>query len=944
MTKIPLPDLDQPVNYALLEEAVLSYWDEVDAFARSVQERPASKPYVFYDGPPFATGTPHYGHLLGSVMKDIVPRFWTMQGFRVERRWGWDCHGLPIENIIEKELNLQGGKKGIEAYGIKQFNDACRSAILRFDADWKKVIRRLGRWVDMENSYKTMDLSFMESVWWGFKTLYDKGLIYQGRKIILYCPRCSTPLSNFEIAMDNSYQDVEDHSLIVKFPLRTQPHHFFLAWTTTPWTLIGNVGLAIDPQATYVQIKQGDEFYYLAEARLEALAPKATVTATLKGQDLVSKNYQPLYSYLPLNDQSPAHFVAAADFVSLTEGTGIVHTAAMYGEDDYRLAQTEKLPLVDMLDDQGKFLPFVTPLKGIFYKQAETWIVDDLSSRSLLFSQTKLVHSYPFCYRCQTPLYYNAVPAWFIDIQKLKPELVKHNQAINWYPAHLKQGRFGKGLMTAPDWNISRSRYWGTPMPVWHNPNYPGKLRLIGSLAELKKWAVDSDQAAAIQDLHRENLDDLELWLDDERTLKGRRIPEVFDCWVESGSMSFAEHHYPFANKAKFEARFPAQYIVEYIAQTRAWFYTLHVMAVALFGKPAFQNALTTGTIMAEDGSKMSKSKKNYPDPLQVIHDFGVDSLRLYFASSPVMKTAQNVNFSRETINDIRKKTLNLIWNVFKFYHLYNSTPANSKLPPPDGHIMDRWLISLTQSLHQTVSQAMKDYEVVTASRNLMDYVQALSTWYLRLSRDRLRQPADPSQGVLVTAIKTWCLLAAPIIPFITEVIYQHLPGPKLDSIHLELWPTADLSLIDDQLEAEMVFVRQICEKAHALRQAAGIKVRQPLATLTVKSPLNLRPDLIEVLKTELNVKAVILQATPSTLEVELDLKLTPELKQEGETRDFIRTIMNQRKILGIDPHNWIDIEAPTWPQPHTETIKTKVKAKTLSLGSKLKVCLHSSV
>ncbi len=585
MTSLKINNPQEKVDLAKLEHEVLAYWDETKAFEKSVEIRPEDKRYVFYDGPPFATGLPHYGHILTSVVKDVIPRYFTMKGYRVDRVWGWDCHGIPIENMIEKELELKGGKKGIEEMGVDKFNAACRTAILRFDKEWEKIIRRIGRWVDFTHSYKTMDLPYMESVWWAFKTLGDKEMLYEGRKVILYCPRCATPLSNFEIAMDNSYKDVEDHSIFVMFKLKGTQNEFFVAWTTTPWTLIGNVGLAVDPKATYVKVSVGDNAIWVAEKRVAAATQEENwevkILEKVTGDKLVGREYEPIYPYLPVGDKK-AYYVGAGDFVSLEEGTGIVHTAALYGEDDYVFAQKLDLPCVGMLDDQGRYLDFVEPLKGIFFKKAEEWIVQDLIDRDLLLRAEKSVHSYPFCYRCETPLYYTAVPAWFINIQKMKADIVKQNETINWYPDYLKHGRFGKGLETAPDWNISRSRYWGTPMPVWRNET---ATRIIGSLEELKKWAVEPEKVTNLTDIHREFLDDIEVWVDEAKTVKGKRIPEVFDCWVESGSMPYASLHYPFEHKELFEASHPAQFIVEYISQTRAWFYTLHVMSVGIFGK-----------------------------------------------------------------------------------------------------------------------------------------------------------------------------------------------------------------------------------------------------------------------------------------------------------------------------------------------------------------------
>ena len=924
MTKINLKvtNFSSALDHARHEEEVLNYWDETHAFERSVSERPTNKPYVFYDGPPFATGLPHYGHLLASTAKDVVPRYWTMKGYRVERTWGWDCHGVPIENMIEGELGLTGGKKGIEDLGIDKFNAACRASILRYDEEWKKSIRRLGRWVDMDHSYKTMDKNFMESVWWAFSELYKKDLVYQGRRVILYCPRCSTPLSNFEIAMDNSYKDVESHSVYVKFKLTGKDHEYFVAWTTTPWTLPGNVSLAVNPNATYVLVESGNDQLWFAED----LAPKKLkVLKSVKGTGLVGLTYEPLFAFLPIGN-SKSYVVCAADFVSLEDGTGIVHTAAIYGEDDYQLAVKEGLPTIPMLDDQGKFLDFVTPLAGQFYTKSQDWIIKDLEGRNLMFKSGRTTHSYPFCYRCGTALYYNAIPAWFINIQKLKPELIKQNQSIALYPDFLKNGRFGKGLETAPDWNISRSRYWGTPMPVWIGEK--GNIRIIGSIEELQKWSVK--KISNLDDLHREFIDDLAVYVDDDRTELGRRIPDVFDCWIESGSMPFASVHYPFENKEVFESRYPAQYIVEYIAQTRAWFYTLHVLSTSLFGVPSFENAVTTGTILAADGSKMSKSKKNYPDPNLLINKYGVDSLRLYLMSSVVMK-ADNLSFSESAVDDIRKNVMNIWWNIFAFYKSAVPPTPNSQLPPTITHPLDKWLLSKIEGLTQTVTTSMDNYDVVAASRPLMAFAKEFSTWYLRLSRERLRENVQ-SQAVFAYALVRYSLLMAPFAPFMSERIYQNMPD-HLDSIHLELWPHSNQTLFDPKLESSMQVIMQIIEKGHAGRKEANIRLRQPLPSLT--TPGVISDEFKEIIKDELNVKSVL------TGEFSLDTQLTPELIDEGTTRDLMRDIQGERKRLGLSPGDVVTVTLPSWPAAWTEEIKHKVNAIFLIKGDVLIVEHH---
>lgn len=955
-------------DFSKLEEEVLQFWDETNSFEKSVENRSKENPYIFYDGPPFANGLPHYGHLLSSTSKDVFPRYQTMLGNRVERVWGWDCHGVPIENAIEKELGLKGGKKGIEALGIHKFNEACRSSIMVYDKEWKKTIRRLGRWVDFDHAYKTMDTNYMESVWWGFKQLFEKDLVYQGRKVILYCPRCSTPLSNFEIAMDNSYKDVEDWSVYAKFQLKLEKDTFFIAWTTTPWTLPGNVALAVLPEAEYVLLEhiltderdphlRGDkkEYYWVAKERMGHIqhligAKKPEIVRTVKGKELEGIEYVPLYTYMP-TDGKKAYYMTVANFVSLEDGSGIVHTAAIYGEDDYKLAQEKDLPCVPTMDDQGKFLDFVTPLAGQFYKKSEDWVVSDLTSRGLVLEAKKFTHSYPFCYRCGTPLYYNAMPAWFIDVAKLRKQMIATNEAINWFPEHLKHGRFGKGLETAPDWNISRSRYWGTPMPIWEEDstqstvNSPQKKRrIIGSIEELKQWAVDPSKTEKLTDLHREYVDDIDVWVDDAKTIKGKRIAEVFDCWVESGSMPFAQVHYPFENKEKFENSYPAQYITEYIAQTRAWFYCMHVISVGVFGSHAFENCLTTGTILAEDGQKMSKSKKNYPDPMEVINKYGVDSLRLYLMSSSIMK-AENLNFSEKGVHEIQNKVINILWNMYGFWNMYIGGAKNQEKKAKVHnvnyqlktlHVMDRWLLSRLSHLVEAVGTAMNKYDVVTASRLLIEFTGEFSTWYVRLSRERLKDSAFPeSKEIYVRTLVTLCKLYAPLIPFTTELIYQGVTHSG-ESIHLTDWPAhADLLMFEDsKLETEMQLIQQATEKTHASRKEAAIKVRQPLASVTVTAK-DAKPSqaVLDVFAGEVNVEKVLWEKGEE-LAVSLDTTITEDLKEKGQMREAIRAIQDMRKNdPAIQVGDMVDAWLPTWPEKYTKEICKKTSVHSLKLG-----------
>jgi isoleucyl-tRNA synthetase len=920
-----------PPSLPELEEQTLQFWQENETFKKSVESRSTENSYVFYDGPPFATGMPHYGHLLASTIKDVIPRYQTMRGKRVERVWGWDCHGLPIENMIEKNLDIKGGKKGIEDLGIANFNAACRREVLRLDGEWEKIIGRLGRWVDFSNSYKTMDTSFMESVWWGFAQLYAKGLVYEGRKVIMYCPRCATPLSNFEIAMDNSYQTVTEPANTYKYPVVGQDKTFLLAWSTTPWNKLATPALAVNPELTYVKVAQHGEFYVLAETTLGMLGDASyEVVATYTGKELAAWQFEPHYDWYP-NRTSSERFgvVVADDFVTADEGTGVV-TLAVYGEDDYRVMLREKVQLIEHVDADGKLKPEVGEWAGTDILSVNSLVNADLAKRGLVYGEQAHTHSVATCYRCNTRLYYAPLPAWFINVQSLREQLISANEQVSWYPQHLKHGRFLKGLENAPDWNISRSRYWGTPMPVWKGTKPDGSIltRVIASREELVKWAVDQQLAQQVTDIHREFIDELEVWVDDEQTIKGQRVSEVFDCWVESGSMPFASRHYPFENKAEFESTYPAQFVSEYIAQTRAWFYTMHVLSVGIFGKPPFENVLTTGTILAKDGTKMSKSKKNYPDPMVLINTYGVDSLRLYLMSSTVMKS-ENLNFSEKEVADIRRKVFVIWWNVVGFYQAFAHKEAGITRPTSVQHGMDIWLLNAVSQLIVEVTRYMEAYDVIRASRTLMDFVSTLSTWYLRLSRERIKDVNHPETSqVFGYAIYTLAQLFAPIAPFFSELVHHTLVDEK-SSIHLSDWPTVE-GEFDAKLNDEMAVVQKLVESAHAARKVAGVKVRQPLASvaLTVPAALQYQELLEPVVLAELNVKQVEWLAGSSEAVPVFDTVLTPELAAEGEARELMRQIQNLRKQAGLKVGQTAQVQLPTWPQDWQAEIEKKTDSQ----------------
>ncbi len=944
------------------ELEILKFWQEKNIFEKSVKERSENKPYVFYDGPPFATGLPHYGHIVASLMKDIVPRYWTMRGFRVERVWGWDCHGLPIENIIEEKLKLKS-KKDIEKFGIDKFNEECRSAVLTYAEEWEKTIKRMGRWVNMDNAYKTMDLNYMESVWWVFKELWKNKLIYKGYKPMHICPRCVTPLSNFEVTQN--YKEVRDLSAVVKFKVKNAKEKlgidgdvYLLAWTTTPWTLPGNVLLAVNKNIVYSVVNkkttETQEFipgtmrnkgtFIVARdledkifglpfgARLENAItfgepkPDSNLMALQRlgqftGVELIGLEYEPLFPYFA---NTPNAFrVVAGDFVSTEEGTGIVHIAPAFGEDDYNVGKRENIPLVQHVTMEGKFVPEVKDFAGLEVKPKENpsatdeKIIDWLENEDKLFNKETVTHSYPFCWRCDTPLLNYSTTSWFVKVAGMKRQLLKNNEKINWVPGHIKEGRFGLWLEGARDWAISRNRYWGTPLPVWENSD--GEVICVGSVAELEKLTGEK-----IKDLHKHKIDKLEIKKDGKVY---RRIPEVLDCWFESGSMPYAQFHYPFENKKKFEDGFPAEFIAEGQDQTRGWFYTLHVLANALFEKPAFKNVIVNGIVLAEDGKKMSKRLKNYPEPDLIMEKYGADAMRYYFLTSPVME-AENLNFSETEVREAYNKTVNILWNVVVFYQTYAN--CHSHVGRNDSkNVLDRWIIAKLNLLVKEVTESMEKYELVKASRPIAGFIDELSTWWLRRSRERFKSDSveEKSQALntLYFVLNTLSKIIAPFMPFIAETIYQEINKAKkqesnIDSVHLEEWPKYDDKMIDEKVINDMVTVRKIVEIGLALRAESGIKVRQPLSELGIMN-YELGIELKKIIADELNVKTVETQNFASVqnknwkikedsgLKVALNIAITDELKKEGMVREIIRTINQMRKEKNFTINDIIIVE-----------------------------------
>ncbi|HRY60401.1 MAG TPA: isoleucine--tRNA ligase [Patescibacteria group bacterium] len=912
-------------SFPKIEEEILNFWENEKIFKKSLDKNPKDRPYVFLDGPPFATGLPHYGHILSSVIKDVVGRYWTMKGFYVRRRWGWDCHGLPIENIVEKELQVSGKKDIEEKIGVDKFNETCRSKVLTYTKEWGKMVNRIGRWVDFENSYKTMDSTYMESVWWALKEIWNKDLIYEGSKVLMFCPRCETPVAKSEVAMDNSYKDVTEETLTAEFKVINPSAHslpentYVLAWTTTPWTLPSNVALAVRDDIDYVLVKGGEgeqpDNFILAKERLEAVfkGKHGEVLAEFKGSQLVGIEYEPLFDVEKFKlSGKKVYRVVAADFVTTVDGTGIVHIAPMYGEDDHALGVKNDLPMIPLVTDSGLFNENAPDIiKGEYFKKSEKTIKDDLAAHSLIFAREQYTHPYPQCWRCETPLFYNAISAWFINIQKIKDRLIELNEKVNWYPDNLKHGRFLNILETAPDWNISRNRYWATPLPFWKCDNKEcTNVTCIGSVAELKEKAVNFDSIYSTDkvqeiDIHKNLVDKINIKCD-KCGGNMTRIPEVIDCWVESGSMPFAEFHYPFENQDEVKSRMPGQFIAEYIAQTRAWFNYTHTVSGILFDNIAFENCVTTGTILNEKGEKMSKSKMNYTDPWINIDQFGVDALRYYLMTCVVMQ-ADDLYFSDRDLKDCYNKIINTLWNVVLFYKEYSSSFETKEYKKSDN-ILDVWIVAKTAKLVDETTHWMDHYDTIKAGRPIKKFIEELSTWWLRRSRDRFRSESELDKKAVISTLR-WVLLTlskvmAPFTPFLAEATYSVINGEK-ESVHLENWPEIDEGMINEEIEKNMDTAKAIVEMGHSIRKLQGIRVRQPLSELKIEKA-GLDDELQKIIADELNVKSVSassIQESPewsvkeeNSIKIALNIKITPELKAEGEMREVIRLIQDARK------------------------------------------------
>lgn len=915
------------------EKDLVAQWKKNKTFEKSVEQRPVDNSYVFYDGPPFISGVPHHGTLLSSIVKDIVPRYQTMKGKRVERVWGWDAHGLPAERYTEKKLGIHSREEVIE-YGIEKYIVATRANMLETSSAWEDVVDRIGRWVDFRGAYKTMDKDYMESIWWAFKTLYEKGKIYEGEKVLMYCTLDATPLSKAEVTMDaGAYQDVTDPSVYVKFKLDTGDT--LLAWTTTPWTLPANTAVAVNKDLEYSEVEVGDERFFLAKD----LAAKVLVNEkhqpleynvlrTVKGSEFVGKTYAPLLGV----DRGPgAHKVWHADYVSAEDGSGIVHLAPAYGEEDFELARAKKVPVVHVIDANGLYSE--TEWQGENVWEINKTIAKTLHERGIVWKIDYIRHSYPHCHRCGTRLMYRAHPSWFMDIDSQRTKMLEKNGDINWFPGHVKNGRFAKNVEQAPDWNISRDRFWATAMPVWKGTDKGGTVhtKVVGSYEELEGLS-----GARLDDYHRPWIDDVKFTVDG---IEYTRIDKVMDSWFEAGSMPFAQFHYPFENKEKFEANFPGDFIVEYIGQVRAWFYYMHAMSVALFGENSFKNVIVTGNIAGNDGRKMSKSYGNYTDPNELMDKFSADSLRFLLASGPLLN-GEDYALQDKEVGDVARK-LGMVWNMYDFFTMYAEVDGwefDGELKDPGEALqnpLDQWIVSRMHQLTQEVERHMDGYDLPNAMKPILPFIDDASNWYVRRSRRRFwksgnTEDKQAAYQTLHYVLVRLSMVLAPFTPFLAEELYQKLTGGE--SVHLLDWPTA--GHVNQLVVDEMTELRSYVNEGLSLRAQGKMKVRQPLASITVPH-LGEFVDYREILREELNVKDVVVGDV-----LALDMELTSELKREGLMREVIRHVQSARKAAGLNVDDRIVLaltasenELQEAVDAHREEILAEVLATALSGG-----------
>lgn len=931
------------INFPEVEEKILKDWKENKIFEKSLEKESPKGDWTFLDGPPFVTGMPHYGHLLGSIHKDIFGRYYTMKGYHVRRVWGWDGHGLPIENKVENKLEIKRKKDIENVIGVKKFIEECKNYVDEISGEWEWYVNHIGRWVDFKNAYKTWDIDYMESVMWVFKQMYDKGHIYKGLKVTMYCPHCSTPISNFEVAMDaDNYKDLTDSGTTYKYQLEGEDDVYVLAWSTTPWNKIVTPALAVNPKLIYVKVKQDDKFYILAKTTIKMLGKSSSyeIIEEIKGSDLVGKKFVPHYDYYKnkIKDGEKAFEIIGGEFVTAEEGTGVV-TIAVYGEEDLKAMNENNIHKEMHVDEEGNIKDDVPLFGGMYYLKANKAVNEDLEERGLIYKDEELTHSVPLCWRCHTRLYYAPIDAWYVNVQNIKDLLIKNNEDVNWFPKHFKNGRFLKSLENAPDWNISRNRYWGSPVPVWECAC--GERFVPGSIKELEEASGQK-----VTTLHKPDIDDVKITCK-KCDKKVKRVSEVLDSWIEAGSASFAERHYPFNDSEKLEDFFPPDFIAEYTGQIRAWFHVLHIIGGALYSSKAFKNVAVEGVILGTDGRKMSKNLGNYPDPKELLGKYGGDALRLYLMSSPIMN-GEDIIISEENYRQQVKGMMLILWNSYNFFINYANVDNWDKNKKTDSseNVLDKWILSLLNKLIDGVTKDLDNYDTVNAISKIGNFINEFSTWYIRRSRDRVgasaKNETDKNNFYSTTyeVLTKLCIVMAPIAPFLVDDMYKNLTDEQ--SVHLVSWSESDKSLINEDLEYKMAVARKLVEEGHSQRKTKQLKVRQPLASLATTSPIDFS-ELRELVKDEVNVKDVLINIDsdklkidyndPQVINVVLDDKLTPELIAEGQARDIVRQIQAERKVLGTSLDEKVDVSLPDWPEDFEDEIKRKALIQNLSQG-----------